>query len=96
LTLTIAEKTCTISGPRDACCGDACGRNACRRRIHYHGTVMPIHEKVLEKLARSDKVTIVIERQPDGKMRVTSRSYVILCDQLLEASNGDGRLLVRR
>jgi hypothetical protein len=54
------------------------------------------HEKVLEKLARSDKVTIVIERQPDGKMRVTSWSYVILCDQLLEASNGDGRLLVRR
>ena len=26
-------------------------------------------EKVLEKLATSDKVTIVIERQPDGKMR---------------------------
>jgi hypothetical protein len=27
---------------------------------------------VLEKFATSDKVTIVIERQPDGKMRVTS------------------------
>ena len=29
-------------------------------------------EKVLERLATSEKVTIVIERQPDGKMRVTS------------------------
>jgi hypothetical protein len=28
-------------------------------------------EKVLERLATSDKTTIVIERQPDGKMRVT-------------------------
>jgi hypothetical protein len=46
----------------------------------------------LEKLATSDKATIVVERQPDGKMRVTSRSYVIFRDQLLEASNGDGRL----
>ena len=46
------------------------------------------HEKVLEKLATSDKVTIVIERQPDGKMRVTSGSWdgekVILRDQVLE------------
>jgi hypothetical protein len=32
-------------------------------------------EKVLEKLATSDKATIVIERQPDGKMRVTSWSW---------------------
>jgi hypothetical protein len=53
-------------------------------------------QKVLEKLATSDKAAIVIERQPDGKMLVTSRSYVILCDQLLEASNGDGRLHVPR
>ena len=30
---------------------------------------------VLEKLATSDRVTIVIERQPDGKMRVTSGSW---------------------
>jgi hypothetical protein len=46
------------------------------------------HEKVLEKLATSDKATIVIERQPDGKMRVTSGSWdgekVILPDQVLE------------
>jgi hypothetical protein len=44
-----------------------------------------IEEKVLEKLATSDKATIVIERQPDGKMRVTSGSWdgekVILRDQ---------------
>jgi hypothetical protein len=33
------------------------------------------HEKVLEKLATSDKATIVIGRQTDGKMRVTSGSW---------------------
>jgi hypothetical protein len=47
-----------------------------------------IEEKVLEKLATSDKVSLVIERQPDGKMRVTSGSWdgekVILRDQVLE------------
>jgi len=46
------------------------------------------HEKVLEKLATSDKVTIVIKRQPDGKTRLTSSSWdgekVILRDQMLE------------
>jgi hypothetical protein len=30
--------------------------------------------EVLERLATSDKTTIVIERQPDGKMRVASGS----------------------
>ena len=58
------------------------------------------HEKVLEKLATSDKATIVIERQPDGKMRVTSGSWdgekVILKDQVLEVRNVDGRLHVAR
>ena len=53
-------------------------------------------EKILEKLATSDKATIVIERQPDGKMRVTSGPYVIFRDQLLKASDGDGRLHVPR
>ena len=33
------------------------------------------HEKVLEKLATSDRVTIVVERPTDGKMRVTSGSW---------------------
>ena len=57
-------------------------------------------EKVLEKLATSDKATIVIERQPDGKMRVTSGSCdgekVFLPDQVLEVRNVDGRLHIAR
>jgi hypothetical protein len=52
---------------------------------------MPLEEKVLEKLATSDKATIVVERQIDGKMRVTSGSWdgekVILRDQVLEVRN---------
>jgi hypothetical protein len=32
-------------------------------------------EKVLERLATTEKGTIVVERQPDGKMRVTSGSW---------------------
>jgi hypothetical protein len=51
------------------------------------------HEKVLEKLATSNRVTIVVERQTDGKMRVTSGSWdgekVILRDQVLEMRNVD-------
>jgi hypothetical protein len=47
-----------------------------------------IEEKVLERLATSDKCTIVVEKQPDGKMRVTSGSWdgekVFLKDQVLE------------
>jgi hypothetical protein len=57
-----------------------------------------IEEKVLEKLATSDRVTIVVERQSDGKMRVTSGSWdgekVILRDQVLEVSKVEGRLHV--
>jgi hypothetical protein len=59
-------------------------------------------EKVLERLATSDKTTIVIERQPDGKMRVTSGSWdgekVFLKDQVLEIrhANADARLHVAR
>jgi hypothetical protein len=53
-----------------------------------------IEEKVFEKLATSDKATIVIERQPDGKMRMTSGSWdgekVILRDQVLEVRNVEG------
>jgi hypothetical protein len=45
-------------------------------------------EKVLEKLITIDKATIVIERQPDGKMRATSGSWdgekVFFKDQVLE------------
>jgi hypothetical protein len=32
-------------------------------------------EKVLDHLATSEKTTIVVERAPDGKMRVTSSSW---------------------
>ena len=57
-------------------------------------------ENVLEKLATSDKATIVIERQSDGKMRVTSGSWdgekVILRDQVLEVRNVGGRLHIAR
>jgi hypothetical protein len=47
-----------------------------------------IAEKVLERLATSDRTTIVIERQPDGKIRVTSNSWgdeakVFMRDQVL-------------
>jgi hypothetical protein len=45
-------------------------------------------------LTTSDNTTIVIERQPDGKMRVTSGSWdgekVFLKDQVIEARNVDG------
>jgi hypothetical protein len=58
---------------------------------HY---LIDIEEKVLEKLATGDKATIVVERQSDGKMRVTSGSWdgekVILRDQVLEVRNVEG------
>jgi hypothetical protein len=59
-------------------------------------------EKVLERLATSDKTTIVIEKQPDGKMRVTSGSWdgekIFLRDQVLEVrfAIADTRLHVPR
>jgi hypothetical protein len=50
-------------------------------------------EKVLQKLATSDKTTIVVERLTDGKMRFTSGSWdgekVILRDQVLGVSKVD-------
>jgi hypothetical protein len=59
-------------------------------------------EKTLEKLATSDRITIVIERQPDGKMRVTSGSWdgekVLSRDRVLEAryASADSRLHIGR
>ena len=59
-------------------------------------------KKVLERLATSDMTTIVIERQPDGKMRVASGSWdgekVFLKDQVLKVwhTNPDARLHVTR
>jgi hypothetical protein len=45
-------------------------------------------DRVPEKLATSDKITIVIERQLNGKMRVTSGSWdhekAFFRDQVLE------------
>ena len=45
-------------------------------------------EKVLERLATSEKLTIVVAREIDGKMRVTSGSWegekVFYKDQVLE------------
>ena len=61
-----------------------------------------IGEKVLERLATSDKTTIVIEKQRDGKMRVTSGSWggekVFLKDQVPKVwhANADARLHVAR
>jgi hypothetical protein len=55
---------------------------------------------VLEKLATTAKTTLVVEKQPDGKMRVTSGSWegekVFLRDQVLEVRCVDGRLHVAR
>ena len=51
-------------------------------------------------MAITEKTTIVIERQPDGKMRVTSGSWdrekVFLRDQVLEVRNVEGRIHVAR
>jgi hypothetical protein len=56
----------------------------------------------LRSWATSDRITIVIERQPDGKMRVTSTSWdgekVLMRDQVLEVryASADGRLHIAR
>jgi hypothetical protein len=57
-------------------------------------------EKVLEKLATTEKTTLVIARELDGKMRVTSGSWegekVFARSEVLEVRNVDGRLHVPR
>jgi hypothetical protein len=57
-------------------------------------------EKVLERLATTEKSTIVIARDPDGKMRVTSGSWdgekVFFRDQVLEVRNVEGRIHLAR
>jgi hypothetical protein len=54
-----------------------------------------IVQKVLDRLPTSEKTTIVISRDHDGKMRVTSGRWdgekVILKDQVLEVRNVDSR-----
>jgi hypothetical protein len=57
-------------------------------------------EKVIERLATTESASLIVKREPDGKMRVTSGSWdgekVFLRDQVLEVRNGDGRLHVAR
>ena len=57
-------------------------------------------EKVIEKLATTEKTTIAIAREEGGKIRVTSGSWdgekVILKGQVLEVRNVDGRLYIAR
>lgn len=53
-------------------------------------------EKVLEPMATSEDTTLVVKREPEGKMRVTSRHWeeakVFLKNELLEVRNVDGPL----
>jgi hypothetical protein len=69
--------------------------DAARKTEHQGGFWSDIGEKVLERLAASDKTTIVIERQPDGKMRVSSESCdgekIMLKDQVVEVRTPDRR-----
>jgi len=57
-------------------------------------------EKVVERMATTEKTTIAVSREDGGKIRVTSKSWegekVILKDQVLEIRNVDGRLHVAR
>ncbi|MGA7229313.1 MAG: hypothetical protein WBX95_00050, partial [Xanthobacteraceae bacterium] len=52
-------------------------------------------EKVLDRLAVTDKATLVFERAPESKILVTSGSWdgekVILRDQALAVGNVEGR-----
>ena len=56
--------------------------------------------RVIEKLATSDKVTLTVERLPEGKMRVTSNSWdgekVLFRNEVLEVRWVEGRLNVSR
>ena len=57
-------------------------------------------EKVLERLATTEASTLVVKRETDGKMRVTSGSWegekVFSRDQVLEVRSVDNRLHVAR
>ena len=64
--------------------------------------LLELPEKVLEKLATSDRITMVVAREPDRKMRVTSTSWdgekVLMRDQVLEVryATAGGRLHIAR
>jgi hypothetical protein len=81
---------------------DTKGRTRARRVAGAVGGIMGPEklEKVLERMAVTDNATLVCEKAPDGKVRVTSSAWpderVILKDQVLEVRNVDGRLHVAR
>jgi hypothetical protein len=54
----------------------------------------------VDKLALTDKLTLVLERLADGKIRATSNSFVedkvILPDQVLEVRSFEGKLRIAR
>jgi hypothetical protein len=56
--------------------------------------------KVLEKLATTEGISLIVKREPDGKMRVTSGSWegekVLFRNEVLEVRNVDSRLHVSR
>jgi hypothetical protein len=62
-----------------------------------HSDCLDSLEKVIEKLATTEKTTIAIAREEGGKIRVTSGSWegekVILKGQVLEVRNVDGCML---
>jgi len=53
-------------------------------------------DKVLEKLAKTDKVTVSLEALPDGKIRANTRASgdakVLLRNEVLEVQVIDGQL----
>ena len=55
---------------------------------------------VIEKMAIADSTNLVLEKPPEGKIRVTSKSWddakVILRDQVLEIRSVDGQIRVSR
>ncbi len=69
-------------------------------RGHEGITRVDILEKVLERLATTEKSTLVVARELDGKMRVTSGSWerekVFARSEVLEIRNVEGRLHVAR
>jgi hypothetical protein len=66
------------------------GRSGCHTGVRKTEKL----EKVLEKLATTDKATLVVEKAPEGKIHVTSESWsgekVILQGRVLEVRNIEG------
>ncbi len=75
--------------------GRLCCKSRCARVIQKFWT-----DRVVDNLATSDRVTIVVYRLPDGKMLVPSGTWggerVGSRDQVLDVRNVDSRLHVAR